>query len=521
MAANTSIIEAFAQHYRSGKFTDVHLVAKDGTTYGVHKLLLSFHSTVLCEQASGGAKIIEMDGDATIIKQMVEWMYGIDDKNLLVEGKSVDEVAAMGSEMVYGEITTLSDLANVAEKVSTSFAILQITRQITDGLQYQLLKLKDQATELVSQLAKKLTSVPHILEAVLQVPEGALGSTQRTLISRALLLVQVQQTDLEPSERESTKGPMPTPLPSHGDASEDREDEPAININRSALRSARTTLPSAQKGDEDSDTPLSKKRKQQHHDYSNPYIADHNRMTQQPPNMSSSEFYRPPFPPLARQPDGSSWGDFPPQSFPSDQHGQRLGDNLPRQSIPWYGQCISDNMQPPQQSQSRRDAQGLDTWRNAGRILQERAKQMDESWERAEKDGPLPSTVHPSKDTSAPTHSQNTQQTNPRNNPKAKPTKTKTPQTRRNEPFRISTALPENNPPKGPHCHCKAAESDETLLPCADCGKKFHPRCIGKGRYAKGTYYGNPEGYMKKDLEIFEDKPFNCGDCEAGFLGVR
>ena len=94
-------------------------------------------------------------------------------------------------------------------------------------------------------------------------------------------------------------------------------------------------------------------------------------------------------------------------------------------------------------------------------------------------------------------------------------------QIRRNEPFRISTALPENDPPKGPHCHCRAASTDPTLLACADCGNKYHPRCVGKGRYSKGTYYGDPLGYMLKDVELFEEKPFKCGDCEAGFFGGR
>jgi hypothetical protein len=93
--------------------------------------------------------------------------------------------------------------------------------------------------------------------------------------------------------------------------------------------------------------------------------------------------------------------------------------------------------------------------------------------------------------------------------------------TRRNEPFRISTALPENDPPKGPHCHCKASITDPTLLACADCGNKYHPRCVGKGRYSKSTYYGNPQEYMLKDLELFKDRPFKCGDCEEGFFGGR
>jgi len=92
---------------------------------------------------------------------------------------------------------------------------------------------------------------------------------------------------------------------------------------------------------------------------------------------------------------------------------------------------------------------------------------------------------------------------------------------RRNDPSRISTALPENDPPKGPHCHCKAASEDPTLLPCADCDNKYHPRCVGKGRYAKGTYCGDPQRYMLKDLELFVDQPFKCGDCHCGFFGSR
>lgn len=93
--------------------------------------------------------------------------------------------------------------------------------------------------------------------------------------------------------------------------------------------------------------------------------------------------------------------------------------------------------------------------------------------------------------------------------------------TRRNEPFRISTALPENDPPKGPQCHCKAAGTDSTLLACADCGNKYHPRCVGKGKYGRGTYSGNPQHYMHKDMEAFKDRPFKCGDCEEGFFGGR
>lgn len=117
---------AYAQHYRTGKFTDLRLVARDGTHFNVHRLVICDLSPVLDAQAADGAEVIDMDGDATIVKQMVEWIYGIDDQKLLIEGKSVDEVVAMGSEVVCGEITTLSDLANIAEKVSAlTFSILR------------------------------------------------------------------------------------------------------------------------------------------------------------------------------------------------------------------------------------------------------------------------------------------------------------------------------------------------------------------------------------------------------------
>jgi hypothetical protein len=44
-------------------------------------------------------------------------MYGIDHEKLLIDGKSVEEVTAMGTREVYGEILTLSDLVKLAEKV--------------------------------------------------------------------------------------------------------------------------------------------------------------------------------------------------------------------------------------------------------------------------------------------------------------------------------------------------------------------------------------------------------------------
>jgi hypothetical protein len=117
---NASTAAAFAQHYRTGRFADLRLVAKDGTHFDVHKLVVCSHSTVL-DAAADGTTIINMNEDEATIGQMIEWMYGIDHENLLIDGKSVEEVMAMGTREVYGEILTLSDLAKIAEKVLNCF----------------------------------------------------------------------------------------------------------------------------------------------------------------------------------------------------------------------------------------------------------------------------------------------------------------------------------------------------------------------------------------------------------------
>lgn len=92
---------------------------------------------------------------------------------------------------------------------------------------------------------------------------------------------------------------------------------------------------------------------------------------------------------------------------------------------------------------------------------------------------------------------------------------------RKTEAFRISTALPENVPPLGQHCHCLVSADDPWLVKCDGCNKLFHPRCVGKGKFAKATYPNDPFGYMMKDKQKFENKEFKCGDCEAGFFGNR
>jgi len=117
MAVNYHTPGAFADHYRTGKFTDLGLVAKDGIQFNVHKLVVCSHSPLLDAQAANGTTILDTQDDATTLGQMIEWMYGIDDEQLLIDGKSVEEVIALGSSEVYSEILTLSDLATIAEKV--------------------------------------------------------------------------------------------------------------------------------------------------------------------------------------------------------------------------------------------------------------------------------------------------------------------------------------------------------------------------------------------------------------------
>jgi hypothetical protein len=95
---------AFADHYRTGKFTDLGLVAKGGTQFNVHKLVVCSRSPVLDTQTADGVTILDTGDDATTLGQMIEWMYGIDHEQLLIDGKSVKEVLAF-------------DLAGIAEKV--------------------------------------------------------------------------------------------------------------------------------------------------------------------------------------------------------------------------------------------------------------------------------------------------------------------------------------------------------------------------------------------------------------------
>lgn len=118
MSNNSGAAGTFAEHYRTGKFTDLGLLARDGMQFNVHKLVVCSHSPLLDAQAANGATIIDTNDNATSLGQMIEWMYGIDDEKLLIDdAKSVQEVTAMGSREVYGEVVTLSDLANIAEKV--------------------------------------------------------------------------------------------------------------------------------------------------------------------------------------------------------------------------------------------------------------------------------------------------------------------------------------------------------------------------------------------------------------------
>lgn len=117
---DAAAIGAFAHHYRSGKYSDLRLVAKDRTTWNVHRLVVCAQSPVLDTKASTGVTVIELDDDVTTIEQAIEWMYSIDRDRLMIDGKSLEEVTGMGSGVVYGEILAMTDLADFGTKLSLS-----------------------------------------------------------------------------------------------------------------------------------------------------------------------------------------------------------------------------------------------------------------------------------------------------------------------------------------------------------------------------------------------------------------
>jgi hypothetical protein len=69
MADDGSNTGGFAQHYRTGKYADLTLIAKDGTQFNVHRLVVCPLSPVLDAQAADGVKTIEMNEDATTVGQ--------------------------------------------------------------------------------------------------------------------------------------------------------------------------------------------------------------------------------------------------------------------------------------------------------------------------------------------------------------------------------------------------------------------------------------------------------------------
>ena len=119
MKDKPSTAVTFAEHYRTGKYADLRLVTSIGTQLDVHRLIVCSQSPVLDAKVKTGAIIIELDDedDATTVEQMVEWMYGIDDENLLMDRKTIYEVVALGPDFVCGEILAVASLASLAAKV--------------------------------------------------------------------------------------------------------------------------------------------------------------------------------------------------------------------------------------------------------------------------------------------------------------------------------------------------------------------------------------------------------------------
>lgn len=106
-----------AKYYQTGKYADLDIILKPEITLHVHRLVVCSQSPVLDAQAANNVSVIRVDEDEAVFTQMIEWMYGIDNKNLLIDAKPIDEVVAMGQNVVYGELATMAELAVVAEKV--------------------------------------------------------------------------------------------------------------------------------------------------------------------------------------------------------------------------------------------------------------------------------------------------------------------------------------------------------------------------------------------------------------------
>ncbi|KAK4540293.1 hypothetical protein LTR36_009605 [Oleoguttula mirabilis] len=64
------------------------------------------------------------------------------------------------------------------------------------------------------------------------------------------------------------------------------------------------------------------------------------------------------------------------------------------------------------------------------------------------------------------------------------------------------------------HCVCQVRGDNQYLIVCDQCGKWFHPGCIGKGQYAASTYSCNRVRSQRKDADYFVDKEFKCAVCQ-------
>ncbi|KAM0721695.1 hypothetical protein Q7P37_002620 [Cladosporium fusiforme] len=430
MAAND--YAAFAQYYKTAKYADLEIIVKPDYHLHVHRLVVCSQSPVLDAQAAN-MSVVKIDEDEAVFKQMIEWMHGIDDKNLLIEGKSIDQIIAMGQDVVYGELMTMAELAHVAEK-------------------YCVISLKDQAFALIQPLVTSLTS-PHLVLRAIQMltPHGTRGSIHQILTSRAFEFTLVDNTfplHTTGTNERSRLTPAASSVSNNDMAMAIDEDKPEININKSALRSAhRVVAQEDHENDSDSDyrplINLHRKRKR-HADQSLSSTQD-NAKTSLPDLLSHLQK-----PQNKKQSTSTSKSKSPPT--PKDRDIRAL-----KQIATWAHYPPSFTPQAP----------------------------------------PAP----PAPTTQTPT-------------PKRRP---------RLSPTRISTAIPPKSPPEGPHCHCHASDNDPYLVQCTGCNNRYHPRCVGKGRYARGTYNGDPDRYMKLDVEVFEDEyeAFKCGDCETGFFGSK
>lgn len=259
-------ITDFAKYYETGKYADLAIVLKPENTLHVHRLVVCSQSPVLDAQAANNASVIRVDEDEAVFTQMIEWMYGIDNKNLLIDARRIDQVVLMGQNVVYGELATMAELAVVAEKVPSYLTDIHV--HLLTTMSYCVAALKDQAMQHIQTLVASLTSPHSVLRAIqFLAPEGIRGLIHKALTSRAFEFVLADNMLTSQSTIGNCLTPATRTISNNSTAAAADEGKREININKSALRSARRAAVQQPHEDDDSSSDskplINRKRKRQ------------------------------------------------------------------------------------------------------------------------------------------------------------------------------------------------------------------------------------------------------------------